>query len=80
MKTMLGLAGIDMTHFKPHSISAAAIAKVPVDIILRTAGWSRHCTFAKYYKKPNQHNGELAKALLDSTQPDLYTMNCTPSQ
>ena len=35
IKTTLGLAGIDMTRFKPHSIissstSAAAIAKVPV--------------------------------------------------
>ena len=58
-----------MTRFKPHSIrssstSAAAIAKVPVDTILRTAG----CTFAKYYKKPIQNHGALAKALLDSTQ------------
>lgn len=45
IKTTLGLAGIDMTRFKPHSIrslstSAAAIAKVPVDTILRTARWS----------------------------------------
>ena len=74
IKTTLRLAGIDMNRFKPHSIrssstSAAAIAKVPVDTILRTAGWSGHCTFAKYYKKPIQNHGELAKALLDSTQP-----------
>ena len=74
IKTTLGLAGIDITRFKPHSIrslstSAAAIAKVPVDKILRTAGWSGHCTFAKYYKKPIQNHGELAKALLESTQP-----------
>ena len=73
IKTTLGLAGIDITRFKPHSIrssstSAAAMAKVPVDTILRTAGWSGHCTFAKYYKKPIQNHGELAKALLDSTQ------------
>lgn len=73
IKTTLKLAGIDMTRFKPHSIrssstSAAAIAKVPVDTILRTAGWSGHCTFAKYYKKPIQNHGALAKALLDSTQ------------
>ena len=57
IKTTLGPAGIDITRFKPHSIrssstSAAAIAKVPVDTILRTAGWTGHCSFAKYYKKP----------------------------
>ena len=74
IKTTLGLAGIDITRFKPHSIrssstSAAALAKVPVDTILRNACWSGHCTFAKYYKKPIQNHGELAKALLDSTQP-----------
>ena len=74
IKTTLGLAGIDITRFKPHSIRssstrAAAIAKIPVDTILRTAGWSGHCTFVKYYKKPIQNHGELAKALLDSTQP-----------
>ena len=60
-----GLAGIDTTRFKPHSIrssstSAAAIAKVPVDTILRTAGWSGHCTFAKYYKKPIQNHCRIS--------------------
>lgn len=63
-----------MTRFKPHSVrssstSATAIAKIPVDTILRTAGWSGHYTFAKYYKKPIQNHGELAKAMLDRTQP-----------
>ena len=63
-----------MSRFKPRSIrssstSAAGIAKVPAVVILRTAGWSGHCTFAKYYKKPIQNQGELAKVLLDSTQP-----------
>ena len=58
-KTTLELSGIDSSRFKPHSIrsasaSAAAVAKVLVDTILRTAGWSAHCSFAKYYKKPIQ--------------------------
>lgn len=39
-----------MRGFKPHSVrasstSATALAKVLLDTILRTAGWSRHCTF-----------------------------------
>ena len=47
-------SGIDVSRFKPHSVrasstSAAALAKVLLDIILRTAGWSGHCTFANYY-------------------------------
>lgn len=71
IKATLGQAGIDLSHFKPHSIrssstSAAAKAKVPLDTILRTAGWSGHCTFAKYYKKPIHKSGELATALLNS--------------
>ena len=74
VKTTLELAGIDLSRFKPHSIrsasaSTAAVAKVPVDTILRTAGWSGLCPFEKYYKKPIQQHGELAKVLLDSTQP-----------
>ena len=41
----LGLASINMSRFKPHSIrasstSAAALAKVLLDTILWTAGWS----------------------------------------
>ena len=71
IKTTLELAGIDLSRFKPHSIrsasaSAAAVAKVPVDTILRTPGWSGPCTFAKYEKKPIQQHGELANVLLDS--------------
>lgn len=51
IKTTLKLAGIDLSRFKPHSINsaslcAAAVAKVPIDTILRTA--SRLFTFAKY--------------------------------
>lgn len=71
IKTTLGLAGIDLTRFKPHSVrsassSSAAQAKVPVETILKTAGWSTQCTFAKFYNKPMRKQGELALALLDS--------------
>lgn len=71
IKTTLKLAGIDLSRFKPHSIRSAAVStatqiQVPTETILKTAGWSSHCTFAKYYKKPVRQQGELAKALLDS--------------
>ena len=48
------------------STSAAAKAKVPLDTILRTADWSGHCMFAKYYQKPIYKSGEQATALLNS--------------
>jgi hypothetical protein len=42
---------------KPHSTkavstTAAFSSKVPLATILRTAGWQKHCTFRKVYKKP----------------------------
>lgn len=57
IRTVLVKAGIDMTIFTPHSTRAAAAsaaskAVVPLQSILKTAGWSRESTFAKYYKKP----------------------------
>ena len=71
IKITLSLAGIDIDHFKPHSVrsstSAAARAKVPIDSILRTAGWSGHCTFANNYNKLIKNHGEFAKALLSIT-------------
>lgn len=71
VKTTLGLAGIDLARFKPHSVraassSSAAQARVPVETILKTAGWSTQCTFSKFYNKPIKKQGELATALLDS--------------
>ena len=74
-KTTLELSGFDSSRFKPHSIrsasaSAAAVAKVLVDTILRTAGWSGHCSFAKLLQATNStmQHGELARVLLDSTR------------
>ena len=47
-------AAVDIDIFTPHSTRAAATSwahkcKVPIDTILRTAGWSRQDTFTKYY-------------------------------
>ena len=70
IKNILGLAGIDMRGFKPHyvrtsSTSAAALAKVLLDTILQTAGWSRHCTFAKYCKKKSKNMRSWQKLKFD---------------
>lgn len=76
VKTTLGLAGVDLTRFKPHSIraassSAASQASVPLGTILRTAGWSSHCTFAQYYQKEVHKQGDYATTVLNASVPVL---------
>lgn len=56
LKIVMYGAGIDCSKYKPHSIRSAAVPKaksymVPVDEILKTAGWSSEKTFAKFYDK-----------------------------
>lgn len=56
VKTGLCQAGIDTQMFKAHSVRAAATSRakaqdVPIDTILKTAGWTRAATFAKFYHK-----------------------------
>lgn len=68
-KVIMTASGIDMNIFTPHSTraaanSAAAVAKVPLQTILSTAGWSSEQTFAQYYNKPIQHKASYANALL----------------
>ena len=71
-RTVMNLAGINTTLFKPHSTraastSAATSANVPIDTIMKTAGWKKSSTFAKYYKKPiyKDTNTLYQKALLN---------------
>ena len=65
------MAGIDVAIYKSHSVRAASTSKawehgVPIEEILRTAGWSSAATFATYYKyqrtKPMQRKFLLSKA------------------
>ena len=56
IKSILSGAGIDITAFKPHSTrhaasTAAFDANVPIDDILKRAGWSNAATFRDYYYK-----------------------------
>lgn len=55
-KTILNVAGVE-SKFKPHSVRSAATSKmfqnkVPVDVIMQSAGWSGEDTFQKFYNKP----------------------------
>ena len=56
LKTLMSKAGIDINEFSSHSIRSAAVSKakyasVPIDDILKVAGWSNVGTFGKFYDK-----------------------------
>jgi hypothetical protein len=68
IKEVMVRAGVKST-FTPHSTRSAAVsaadrAKVPVEDILKTAGWSSNKTFASYYNKPLQKKADFAAAIL----------------
>ena len=57
IKEVLASAGIDTSQYGAHSTraastSAAAAAGVPIESILKAAGWTNVKTFNTYYKKP----------------------------
>jgi hypothetical protein len=70
IKKTLILAGIDTNIFSAHSTrsasTSAVFGKIPIQTILRTAGWSRDCTFRKFYKRPVSLDSEFSKNILDS--------------
>ena len=56
IKTVLNEAGIDTSVFKAHSTRAASCSNakannVPIDQILKTAGWANVTSFSKFYDK-----------------------------
>ena len=70
VKTTMYLAGIDTSIFKPHSVRSASVSRahlknVPLNTILKTAGWSNSCTFRKFYNKPCVNNTQYGEAILD---------------
>ncbi len=57
VKTVLDDAGIDTSIYSAHSTRAAATSKaysnaVPLDTLMKAAGWSSDGTFQKFYNKP----------------------------
>jgi hypothetical protein len=62
-------SGIDVYKFKPHSTRSGATSKakqvgVPIQDILRQAGWSNHRTFDKFYNKPVRQESTFAQSVL----------------
>ena len=55
-------AGIDTAHFKSHSTRAAAASslsegnEIPIDDVLKVAGWSHAKTFKRFYEKVIQQS------------------------
>ncbi|MEW8548296.1 MAG: tyrosine-type recombinase/integrase [Candidatus Thiodiazotropha sp.] len=69
IKHILIEAGIDMSCFSPHSTrsascSAAVASKVPIDTILRTAGWKRDNVFRKFYNRPISNDDSFSKGIM----------------
>ena len=68
IKLGLRLAGIDLTLFTPHSTrgasTSAAANRIPIDTIIKTAGWSNDCTFRKFYKRPVSNDSSFSTAVL----------------
>lgn len=70
IKKVLVLAGIDMTIFSPHSTRGACTSyvsgKIPIDTILRTAGWRKDSVFRKHYKRPTTNDSTFSNEVLNS--------------
>ena len=71
IRTTMQSAGIDISMFKPHSTRMAATSKakgasIPLQEILRTAGWSSSGTFDRFYDKPLMEESTFASAVLNN--------------
>lgn len=70
IKNTMCLSGIDTKVFHPHSTrsasTSAASSKVPIDTVLRTAGWKQDCTFRQFYKRTVTNNSTFSNAILES--------------
>ena len=68
IKITLSKAGINTNIFKAHSTRAAAASAIQSDVdintILKTAGWSRATTFAKFYNKTIIEPEKFGKTVL----------------
>ena len=64
-------SGVDVETFKSHSTRSATASKllklkVPVDQILRRAGWAAESTFRVFYDKQILPEGDVSQTLLNS--------------
>ena len=69
IKTVMARSGINVRKYGAHTIRAAATSKagsqgVPIQDILKTAGWSNAGTFQKFYHKSKDSECSFSKAVL----------------
>ena len=65
-----------LSHLKPHSTRAAATSKaktasVPIQEILKTAGWSSSRCFDKFYDKPVESSTFASAVLQIDYSPEI---------
>ena len=69
LKTSLAQAGIDIHVYQAHSTRSASTSKaagsLPVDAVMKLAGWSQESTFRKYYDKTVSASYDMNKAVLE---------------
>jgi len=68
-KHVMEKSGIDIKTFRPHSTRSAATSAarrsgVPLDIIMKVAGWSTKYIFATFYNKDVQKDTEYGSSVL----------------
>ena len=56
IKELMAKAGIDTVKYQAHSVRPASASKAksrdaPIDLIMKTAGWTKESTFARFYNK-----------------------------
>jgi hypothetical protein len=57
IRTILALSGIDVNLYKAHSVRAASVSAayskfLPIQEIVKKAGWTNEKTFQRFYNKP----------------------------
>ncbi len=74
IKTIMSMAGINVKDYTAHSVRAAATSRasglgVPLDEIMKTAGWTNARTFAKHYQKPIKKGPNFAEVVISGKKP-----------
>ena len=69
LKTCLSLANIDVNVYQTHSTRSASTTKavqlLPIDVVMKLAGWSQESTFRKFYDKPVAITDQMSNAILN---------------
>ena len=70
IKTVLALSGIDTDQFKAHSTRAASVSAcvryIPVEDIVKRAGWSNETTFQRFYNKTVESKDKFQDTLFEN--------------